>query len=477
MSARWSIAIFVLASPLGAAVAQPCSDPDLARIPTDVELKLCDGTKKKGLLVIKSCSADGETGCLATVQVPALEKAAVDPSLFSTEDRIAGVKGALPACDSDGSAGCLTTPSFPAVDTTSLNPAEFATGLTIGGVTGTYVPVAPCNADGQIGCRANVAFPTVEKSAIDPRFVKKGVTLGGVTGRRQEARFCRNSANLTIRDASEAVNLPRPVTLPGAVNISLDRITMPDAHHRLSVGSPLRFTSTGTLPGGIVAGTTYYAILPGGTALKIAETPLLAAAGTAIDLTTTGSGSMTVMSAPNGIADIWDNIDDDTSADQSGLVSVFGDALTTHCGRDMIVDVTNSEPGLTPPQAVPEGGANLPFTTIYEETLTGVRLTNILYDGTGTIDWTKSHALCAEIDSGDGRGKWRLPTQKELLTFYHSGGAPYLPAPGPFWAGTTVSIALGKAFSTHTSSGYTNNYWYDADKFLTTNRVVCARWE
>lgn len=58
--------------------------------------------------------------------------------------------------------------------------------------------------------------------------------------------------------------------------------------------TPLKFTSTGTLPTGLVAGTKYYAINISATVIKVATTIANAQAGAAIDFTDQGSGTHTI---------------------------------------------------------------------------------------------------------------------------------------------------------------------------------------
>lgn len=60
--------------------------------------------------------------------------------------------------------------------------------------------------------------------------------------------------------------------------------------HGLSEKTPVKFTTTTTLPGGITAGVTYYLRDVGADAFKIALTP----GGAAVDITSTGSGTHTV---------------------------------------------------------------------------------------------------------------------------------------------------------------------------------------
>jgi len=49
------------------------------------------------------------------------------------------------------------------------------------------------------------------------------------------------------------------------------------------------------MPAPLVAGTTYYIINISGTTFKLATTAALATAGTAIDITTTGTGTITTV--------------------------------------------------------------------------------------------------------------------------------------------------------------------------------------
>lgn len=59
-------------------------------------------------------------------------------------------------------------------------------------------------------------------------------------------------------------------------------------------GTPVQVTSTTTLPAPLVTNTVYYVINISGTTLKLATTAALASAGTAIDITSTGTGTHTM---------------------------------------------------------------------------------------------------------------------------------------------------------------------------------------
>jgi len=66
------------------------------------------------------------------------------------------------------------------------------------------------------------------------------------------------------------------------------------ANHELRDGDPIgAFASTGALPGGIAGSTLYYAIRIDSTRLLLATTRALALAGTALNITSTGSGTIT----------------------------------------------------------------------------------------------------------------------------------------------------------------------------------------
>lgn len=66
--------------------------------------------------------------------------------------------------------------------------------------------------------------------------------------------------------------------------------------HGLAAGTPIKFTTTGALPTGITAGTTYYVVSPTTDAFSVAATP----GGAAITTTGTQSGTHTATTVPTG---------------------------------------------------------------------------------------------------------------------------------------------------------------------------------
>jgi len=73
-----------------------------------------------------------------------------------------------------------------------------------------------------------------------------------------------------------------------------DTLTTGAAQPRIRTGDGVRLSSTGTLPAPLVAATTYYAIRTGPAAYQVASSHVNALAGTAIDLTDSGSGTHTL---------------------------------------------------------------------------------------------------------------------------------------------------------------------------------------
>lgn len=84
-------------------------------------------------------------------------------------------------------------------------------------------------------------------------------------------------------------------TALSAVTADASTDTLTKAAHAAGTGDPFRIANSGgALPGGLAANTTYYAISTGTNTFKAATSPTNAYAGTAIDLTSAGSGTQTV---------------------------------------------------------------------------------------------------------------------------------------------------------------------------------------
>ena len=95
---------------------------------------------------------------------------------------------------------------------------------------------------------------------------------------------------------SDVVNWPTSVDTTEdfattAVVIATDKITVVND---IDTGTEIQFSSTGVVPAPLVTGTIYYAINIDATHIQVASTPVLAAAGTAVNLTDVGSGTHTL---------------------------------------------------------------------------------------------------------------------------------------------------------------------------------------
>lgn len=78
-----------------------------------------------------------------------------------------------------------------------------------------------------------------------------------------------------------------------AVNTGTDVITVATSYQ---TGDAVRVRTTGTIPAGVTANATYFAIRVSATQIKLATSAALALAGTAIDITTQGVGTHSLVS-------------------------------------------------------------------------------------------------------------------------------------------------------------------------------------
>jgi len=98
-----------------------------------------------------------------------------------------------------------------------------------------------------------------------------------------------NNAKDTVTINPGTVNVGTVALSGSTVNTTTDVITVP-TNSWMVTGTPITITSP-TPPAPLVTGTTYYVINLTSTTIKLALTAANATAGTAIDLTTTGSGT------------------------------------------------------------------------------------------------------------------------------------------------------------------------------------------
>lgn len=135
-------------------------------------------------------------------------------------------------------------------------------------------------------------------------------------------RYLKTNLAVDIYQAGKSTQIMSNIT-PSAVDKNLNTITITPIYHtfattdvntgtdvltvatNIPTGTPISFSSSGSVPTGLVSGTVYYAINQSSTTLKVATTYANAIAGTAIDISATGSGTHTIYQGVNDNDEIW----------------------------------------------------------------------------------------------------------------------------------------------------------------------------
>jgi len=118
-----------------------------------------------------------------------------------------------------------------------------------------------------------------------------------------------------------------------------DALTLTNPRITWTTGDEVVLTTTGTLPAGLAVSTTYYVIVVTDLTIKLAATSSSATAGTAIDITTVGTGTHTITRAATDEDLLQDAIDDAVSYIESQTGKTFeASASTTRYYRQDAVD-------------------------------------------------------------------------------------------------------------------------------------------
>lgn len=169
-------------------------------------------------------------------------------------------------------------------------------------------------------------------------------------------------------------------------------------------------------------------------------------------------------------ADWWDTVDD-YAADPGQANSLTAPGGTNFwnenylCDGAQIKDVTNSSATLTPASGkiLWDQYSNLYFTSPL---------------AAGTLNWSDAVKACHNFDSGNGIGKWRLPTQMELQVLYVNGvslvnqnllGGQLTGA--TFWPATSDSLGSANAWYVQLWGGRT----IPTNAKTTLYSVICVR--
>jgi hypothetical protein len=150
------------------------------------------------------------------------------------------------------------------------------------GVSNTPVAIQASAGAPALGCASPVSFGWTSSATSGNGAIELFLTRRAVANLRLGAADTSASATVTITIAA-----------PGVVTWS---------GHGLSTGSPVVFSTTGALPTGITAGTTYYAVVVGANSFQIATSFANAIAATPTVVTTSGSQSGTQTGRRGAIA-------------------------------------------------------------------------------------------------------------------------------------------------------------------------------
>ena len=174
----------IAATPPAPPLAPECVDLDRAKVLASQEVTKCDGTKVMGL--IEACKEDSTVGCLTTETYKSADLTNLQAGNILSGMTIAGVSGSVtPApvdCLSDGETGCVAVTNFPAVDKVNnitANASKIRSSVTIAGVVGS---LADCSADGGVGC---VAIGPTYAAAVTVGAASKilfGQSVAGIAG-------------------------------------------------------------------------------------------------------------------------------------------------------------------------------------------------------------------------------------------------------------------------------------------------------
>lgn len=110
-----------------------------------------------------------------------------------------------------------------------------------------------------------------------------------------------NSSSIDLEGASNfsvqcniTVNTPSAKVVAAATDVNISTETFTSVAHGFTTGLKVQLTTTTTLPGGLSLATDYFVIVVTADTFKLANSLVNALAGTAIDLTTTGTGNHTI---------------------------------------------------------------------------------------------------------------------------------------------------------------------------------------
>lgn len=125
------------------------------------------------------------------------------------------------------------------------------------------------------------------------------IASGDYHGQRVGANGLRSLTNIAgFEQIDEYPDLPDNNAATGTFTAATTDICTKTAHGFVT-GQKVRVSSTATLPAGLAAATTYYVIKLTADTFKLASTDANATAGTAVDITDTGTGTHSIVGYEN----------------------------------------------------------------------------------------------------------------------------------------------------------------------------------
>lgn len=136
---------------------------------------------------IATCSAAGQTNCVASAAFKPVPKTELDPTAIRQGATIGGVagsyQGAFSQCTADGANNCITTNALVAMRPGDLDATKIRENIKLAGVTGTLKPSpAACDGSVKVGCVTTANFPAADYNLITQGNIKKSVTIAKVSG-------------------------------------------------------------------------------------------------------------------------------------------------------------------------------------------------------------------------------------------------------------------------------------------------------
>lgn len=382
-------------------------------------------------------------------------------------------------CDGTLAQGTASVP-----DMSNLTAPNIRSGVTIAGVVGTNIQGgAACSAGGQVGCTASPSFSAISADVVAPENLRSTSSAGS-----GNLKYCRAGYNLSVMDLPNAYANMHYYGRTFTANAT-DLLTIGKAKTFMqALGSvTVRVSTTGTLPGGLVAGTTYYSIWVSDTTIKLATSSTDASTGTGIDITDAGTGTHRIYVVGDGVAQYWDVLDDinSTNATRGNWFtnSYFGSENL--CGASDWQILAPSANGST---IVPGSAADCDATSddcMIQDKLTGEIWTEVNPGGSGgSLTWAESIGFCNDLSFG-GFTDWRLPTHKEFLQG-NVNGLYFFDVNYP-QSGDANGFFRTATFKSKPSSGFNHVYWihgnggsqadnqHNTTQFSAAYRLRCVR--